>query len=189
MRHRVGISAIILMGFLLGSLGFLPSPVLVARFFGRELGERFPCEADACGCVSARECWTHCCCFSPAERLAWAAWAGVKPPAYVLQDRECMESQESCCASDEPPAIEDQGDRASDSSVSPVLRLHTRFQCKNTSLWLVMSVPVAPVSGSRAMLFDLDFREFMPPALPVSRLGSRVRDVPTPPPQVHVLRA
>jgi hypothetical protein len=43
----------------------------------------FPCQDHACGCRSAEECWRHCCCFSPEEKLAWARDHGVRPPAYA----------------------------------------------------------------------------------------------------------
>jgi hypothetical protein len=35
-------------------------------------GEAFPCQVHQCGCVSAEACRTQCCCFTPAERIAWA---------------------------------------------------------------------------------------------------------------------
>jgi hypothetical protein len=44
----------------------------------------FPCQEHDCGCSSALECWTNCCCFSPAEHLAWAREHAVEPPAYAL---------------------------------------------------------------------------------------------------------
>jgi hypothetical protein len=46
-------------------------------------GERFPCESCGCGCSSAQECWTNCCCYTPSERLAWAAAHRVEPPAAI----------------------------------------------------------------------------------------------------------
>lgn len=45
--------------------------------------ERYPCESCACGCASARECWTACCCHTPHERLVWALTQGVMPPESV----------------------------------------------------------------------------------------------------------
>ena len=40
----------------------------------------FPCQHHGCGCVSAEACWNGCCCFTPAERRAWAKQHGVTPP-------------------------------------------------------------------------------------------------------------
>ncbi|MFO0962505.1 MAG: hypothetical protein U0625_06310 [Phycisphaerales bacterium] len=47
--------------------------------------ERFPCEACGCGCVDAHECWTACCCHTPAERARWALANGVMIPRYATQ--------------------------------------------------------------------------------------------------------
>jgi len=52
-------------------------------WFGQVSGERYPCESCGCGCASATECWTHCCCHSEHERLMWAIEHGVLPPEGV----------------------------------------------------------------------------------------------------------
>lgn len=44
----------------------------------------FPCQHHGCGCVSAEACWNGCCCFTPAERRAWARKHGVIPPDSFL---------------------------------------------------------------------------------------------------------
>jgi hypothetical protein len=49
----------------------------------REAGEPFPCMGHACGCRTAEQCWTNCCCFTPEERWAWARAHDVQPPAYA----------------------------------------------------------------------------------------------------------
>jgi hypothetical protein len=67
-----------LVAYLAASLGFaLPIPTRKPR------GQPFPCQDHACGCRSAEECWRHCCCFSPTERLAWSQAQGIDPPAYA----------------------------------------------------------------------------------------------------------
>lgn len=65
------------------SLGILPSPDLLSRWFGHVVSEPFPCQSHSCGCVSAEQCWTACCCFTPRQRLAWAIRHGVTPPESV----------------------------------------------------------------------------------------------------------
>jgi hypothetical protein len=47
-------------------------------------GHPFPCQEHDCGCTSAEECWTHCCCFTPEQHLAWANEHAVEPPAYAV---------------------------------------------------------------------------------------------------------
>lgn len=44
----------------------------------------FPCMDCACGCATPEQCWTACCCFTPAERERWAEQHGVAPPSYAV---------------------------------------------------------------------------------------------------------
>jgi hypothetical protein len=74
----------------------------------------FPCQNHACGCVTAEQCWTSCCCFTPEQRWAWALAHHVQPPAYAerpqaqswrttrLRDRDAGKSESEtrpcvCC--------------------------------------------------------------------------------------------
>jgi hypothetical protein len=43
----------------------------------------FPCMDRSCGCHDAADCKKHCCCFSSAEKLAWAAEHDVDPTPFV----------------------------------------------------------------------------------------------------------
>jgi len=43
----------------------------------------FPCQDHHCGCISAEQCWTSCCCFTPAERIACAQRHEVMIPKHV----------------------------------------------------------------------------------------------------------
>ncbi|MCU0719062.1 MAG: hypothetical protein MUC83_05115 [Pirellula sp.] len=52
-------------------------------------GENYPCKGNLCGCQTAQQCWTSCCCTTPEERLAWAIKNNVTPPVYaVLSSRQ-----------------------------------------------------------------------------------------------------
>jgi hypothetical protein len=74
----------------------------------KDLSQPFPCQHCACGCKNAEECWTNCCCFTPAQRADWARENGVTPPVYaVLTDegeladsgRSALgNSAQSCCS-------------------------------------------------------------------------------------------
>jgi hypothetical protein len=55
----------------------------VAKPQSKDRGQPFPCQDHPCGCQSAEQCWRHCCCFSPEERLAWAEARHVEPPSYA----------------------------------------------------------------------------------------------------------
>ncbi len=46
-------------------------------------GIPFPCEGGSCGCGSAIQCWTNCCCMTSRQRLAWAKEHGVTPPSFA----------------------------------------------------------------------------------------------------------
>lgn len=46
--------------------------------------QAFPCQNCHCGCATPEQCWTNCCCFTPAERQAWAIENGVEPPSYAV---------------------------------------------------------------------------------------------------------
>lgn len=80
---RRSLATLLLFAYTVGALGLLPSPRTLARWLGQVQGERFPCEECGCGCASAKECWTHCCCHSEHQRLIWALTHGVMPPASV----------------------------------------------------------------------------------------------------------
>lgn len=49
----------------------------------KDSSQPFPCQNRPCGCKAATQCWTSCCCFSAAEKLAWAERNGVTPPIYA----------------------------------------------------------------------------------------------------------
>ncbi|MBX3360419.1 MAG: hypothetical protein KF912_10080 [Phycisphaeraceae bacterium] len=73
----------VLLVYLVASLGLLPSPDLLSRWFGYAISEPFPCQSHSCGCATAQQCWTSCCCNTPHQRLVWAVRNGVNPPSSV----------------------------------------------------------------------------------------------------------
>ena len=65
----------------------------------------FPCQDRPCGCSSPEQCWTSCCCFSPAQRQAWAAEREIVPPEYAVLENTAAPSPvsphtaaASCCS-------------------------------------------------------------------------------------------
>jgi hypothetical protein len=112
----------------LGTIAFLalasgaPIPLGAAKDFSTP----YPCMHCSCGCVSAEQCWSNCCCHTDAEKLAWARREGVTPPAFVaermrraeqlLEDpaeegenkapaaHSCCSASKSCCEP-EPPKL------------------------------------------------------------------------------------
>jgi len=72
---------LVLWAFVLSAVG-VPFPTGVAK----DRSVPFPCQGKACGCRTAEECWRHCCCNTPEQRLAWARARGVTPPPYAVLD-------------------------------------------------------------------------------------------------------
>ncbi len=58
-----------------------PTPVSVQK----DLSVAYPCQSRSCGCKDANQCWASCCCFSDAEKLAWAKANNVSPPEWFMQ--------------------------------------------------------------------------------------------------------
>ncbi len=61
----------------------------------KDLSEPFPCQSRACGCRSAKQCWKKCCCFTNAQKLAWAKANRVQPPAFVVEAAQQEASQKA----------------------------------------------------------------------------------------------
>lgn len=62
---------------------FFPVPVRPIKDEGTD-SENYPCRGSLCGCRTAHQCWTSCCCTTPEERLAWAIENNVTPPANAI---------------------------------------------------------------------------------------------------------
>jgi hypothetical protein len=114
-RRRVGV-AVALFAYLAAAIGY-PLPASFAEH--KDRSQPFPCQDHVCGCQSAEQCWSGCCCLTPEERWAWARSHHVEPPAYAekpspkgwrtvrLRDREAASLSEvaaapsACCARDQ----------------------------------------------------------------------------------------
>lgn len=83
----------------------LPIPIATLEIQTKDHSQPFPCQNSPCGCKTAEQCWTNCCCSTPEERLAWAEEHEVTPPSYAVQS-----VQEEAVASSgwtNPPADEE----------------------------------------------------------------------------------
>jgi hypothetical protein len=84
------------------------------RLAGKDRSQPFPCMDKPCGCATAEQCFTSCCCNTPAETLAWATAHRVEPAVLAaLEQRVASGSQlvakatrSSCCSSKAPVAEE-----------------------------------------------------------------------------------
>lgn len=59
----------------------IPTPIVVQK----DAEVAFPCQNRPCGCQNAQQCWGSCCCFSDAQKLAWAQANQVTPPDWFLE--------------------------------------------------------------------------------------------------------
>ena len=73
-------AGLILLGYLAATIG-LPVPVQDHK----DASAPFPCRDNPCGCQSAEQCWTSCCCYTVEEHWYWARAHGVEPPAYAVR--------------------------------------------------------------------------------------------------------
>lgn len=114
LQRRI-LSSIALISFL---FAYFPIPIPVFRASADASSGAFPCQGGACGCGSAKSCWTSCCCMGPAARKAWAKRNGVTPPSYAILDESPSPQKPSltslapapsnCCAAKRPdPAADD----------------------------------------------------------------------------------
>ncbi len=96
-RRSVALAALV--AYLLSTFG-VPLPVSATKLGGGA----YPCQRHACGCRSASECWDHCCCYSPREKLAWAHAHHVEPPARLAAQLRADSSREAHCHEHAAPA-------------------------------------------------------------------------------------
>ena len=132
--------------------------------------EPFPCMYCQCGCRSAAQCWSHCCCHTLVERIEWAREHGVHPPDFALAaaaeeglDLEWLKSPEitlraakaqvcsrektgekrcCCCHHDAEPDSVALKARSSDHSIVGWRAL----QCQGKTSLLTSVAPVTPLA-------------------------------------------
>ena len=91
-----------------------PDSPAAKRLAGKDRSRSFPCMDKPCGCATAEQCFTSCCCNTPAETLAWAKARRVEPAVLAaLEQRVASGSQLaakatklSCCSTKAPAAEE-----------------------------------------------------------------------------------
>lgn len=92
---------------MIGSLGLAQFGYPVWQV-ANKAGQPFPCQFSRCGCQSAEDCRTSCCCHSKQERVAWAVKRNIDPdkvavltPAEKLQytyaAKFVVAKKNSCC--------------------------------------------------------------------------------------------
>lgn len=87
-------------------------PDAARRIAAKDRSQPFPCMDKPCGCASAEQCFTSCCCHSPAETLAWAEARGMSAAVLAARTRLGARpaAQESSCCSRAPRDDHDDAD-------------------------------------------------------------------------------
>jgi hypothetical protein len=77
-----------------------PTSAAAKRLAGKDRSQPFPCMDKPCGCATAEQCFSNCCCNTPAELLAWAKANRVEPGLIAALKRRAAApvSQASCCS-------------------------------------------------------------------------------------------
>jgi hypothetical protein len=180
------VTALALAAYALSLVGFpLPLPA------GKDTSTPFPCQHHHCGCHSAEQCWSSCCCYSPEERLAWARRHGVRIPretrlamASGSCDRHAHADGESCCR-DKAQTQDDHGCETcrreqSGRKVGLVFGFQAH-KCRGlTTLWVAAGVTPPPAADSLWEFEWVEVGQVCPLDTTFSAPFSRV---PVPPPR------
>lgn len=83
-------------------MGIAHVPIPMGRVIEKDRSQPFPCQDRPCGCRSASQCWQKCCCFTNAQKVAWAKTNQVTLPAAVIaaaekETRGKCSSKRACC--------------------------------------------------------------------------------------------
>jgi hypothetical protein len=102
-----------------------PDTPAAKRLAAKDRSQPFPCMDKPCGCATAEQCFTSCCCNTPAETLAWAKAHRIEPAVLAALERRvagdrpavvkatksscCLgkapAAEESCCTIEQPAAV------------------------------------------------------------------------------------
>lgn len=161
----------------------LPPPVVI-----KDGGKLFPCQGHACGCLTAEDCWRHCCCHTPEERWAWAKENRVQPPEYAEKPGA---AHADLCDSTEPrhagecPCCKGKGARRDLDSTPLGGRAVSPLRCQGlTTQWVTTGVvpteppayacPLEPPATERLLSADFSAHRVTlsppsrPPRLPIA---------------------
>jgi len=114
-------------------------------------GGAFPCQHGRCGCATAAQCWSSCCCHTPRERMAWAKRHGVVPPidlmALALEADLKLDAHGSadCCASESPSSDKEDGCHAQAKARTRSVVAIEALRCRgNSTLWVTSGAVTTP---------------------------------------------
>ncbi len=180
------------------------SSAAATRLAGKDRSTPFPCMDKPCGCATAEQCFTSCCCHTPAETLAWARARGVEPAVIAALQRRvaavseqaepsCCEATSSCAektcavktncceAAAVPPVGDDPAEPSEEPESSRSISLRAMLACGGiVAEWFSCGGSLPPPHV--ALVTGLDFIETLPC---LHESASSLRAAPdAPPPRV-----
>lgn len=86
------------------AIGGAAGDAIHERLSTKDRSQPFPCMDKPCGCATAEQCFTNCCCNTPAETLTWARARAVSRQVLVALERRAAAAGRpvppvACCAS------------------------------------------------------------------------------------------
>jgi hypothetical protein len=151
---RAAIALVMILSLFLAQFGY-PVWKVVAKNGDRP----FPCQFSNCGCHTAEQCRTSCCCHSKRERVAWAVDRGIDPDQVaVLTPAEkfeftfeepktktcCQAKKPSCCSQKkEASCCESTVEESSEAQLQWVLAI-AAHKCRGTGVEWIQAGMVAP---------------------------------------------
>ena len=95
-------------------VGRHPDAVTASRLAAKDRSRPFPCMDKPCGCATAEQCFTSCCCNTPAQTLAWAKAHAVEPAVLAALEhrvagggRARTRAERAACCSSKAPSVEE----------------------------------------------------------------------------------
>jgi hypothetical protein len=138
-----------------------PASPAAKRLAGKDRSQPFPCMDKPCGCATAEQCFSNCCCNTPAELLAWAKANRVEPGLIAALRRRlavagsetpaatscCAAKRQAACCTESPAELPQQP--AEHAAVEPVSRhtlvLSSMLACGGiVAEWLVTGAAMPP---------------------------------------------
>jgi hypothetical protein len=184
--------------YLLGNYVFLLAGIPLPLPAEKDVSRPFPCQHHQCGCANADQCWRGCCCYSHAEKLAWAEAHGVYLPAeLVAESRDHSGEKASCCLAEagskpthaDPHTRDEQACCSHDHQSSPAPETEKQtdgvigiraLTCQGGSAVWLMIATVTPPAPEFVVEPDLTSRQWIPLGAPSFR-GQRWAPDPPPP--------
>ena len=139
-----------------------PASPTAKRLAGKNRTRPFPCMDRPCGCDTAEQCFTRCCCHTPTETLAWAKAHRVEADVLLALERrvavavrseegtccaaDASAAEPSCCASRRPAAGEpSREDRPAERTPTRSVVLRAMLACGGiVAEWFLAGVAVPP---------------------------------------------